>query len=110
MSEAINYATKTAEGGWRVTGTRVSLDSVIHWYWNGSSPEQIAADFPSLSLEQVHGAIAFYLHNKAEMDRYMAEQAVRWEQFRMESEAKNGPLLQRLRAARQAISTREETP
>jgi uncharacterized protein (DUF433 family) len=109
MSEVVTYATKTTAGGWRVTGTRVSLDSVIHAYWNGSSPEQIADDFPSLSLEQVYGAIAFYLRNKDEMDRYMAEQAVRWEQLRKESEAKNGPLRQRLRAARRAPTTREET-
>jgi uncharacterized protein (DUF433 family) len=110
MSETFSYATKTAEGGWRVTGTRVSLDSVIHAYWNGSSPEQIASDYPTLSLEQVRGAIAFYLQNKEEMDRYMAEQAARWEQFRKESEEKNASLLQRLRAARQAATTREETP
>ena len=35
MSEAVSYATKTAEGGWRVTGTRVSLDSVVRAYWDG---------------------------------------------------------------------------
>jgi uncharacterized protein (DUF433 family) len=110
MSESFSYATKTAAGGWRVTGTRVSLDSVVHAYWNGSSPEQIAQDFPSLSLEQVYGAIAFYLHNKAEIDAYLVEQNARWEQLRKESEEKNGPLRQRLRAARQAAATREEAP
>jgi len=98
MSEAVSYATKTAEGGWRVTGTRVSLDSVVRAYWDGSSPEEIAEDYPSLSLEQVHGALAFYLHNRAEIDRYLAEQDAHWEQFRKESEAAHGSLLQRLRA------------
>jgi uncharacterized protein (DUF433 family) len=110
MSEEFSYATKTAEGGWRVTGTRVSLDSVVHAYWNGSSPEQIAQDYPSLSLDQVRGAIAFYLRNRAEIDRYLKEQEARWEQLRKESEEKNASLLQRLRAARQAPATSEEAP
>jgi uncharacterized protein (DUF433 family) len=107
MSDTVSYAFQTPEGGWRITGTRVSLDSVVHAFWNGSSPEQVADDFPSLSLEQVYGALAFYLHNKAEIDRYMAEQAVRWEQFRKESEAAHGPLLQRIRAGKQAPTAQE---
>ena len=65
------YATRTPQGGWRITGTRVSLDSVVHAYWAGRMPEAIAADFPSLSLEQVHGAIAFYLRNRPEIDKHL---------------------------------------
>jgi len=94
-----DYVTRTAEGGWRVSGTRVSLDSIVHSYWEGRLPEAIAADFPSLSLEQVHGAIAFYLRNRAEIDAYLAEQDVRWRQFQQESASKHAPLLRRLRGA-----------
>jgi uncharacterized protein (DUF433 family) len=101
------YVIRTPQGGWRVAGTRVSLDSVVHAYWGGRLPEAIAADFPSLSLEQVHGAIAYYLRHRATIDQYLSEQNARWRQFQQESEARHGPLLKRIRqAADQTTSTR----
>jgi uncharacterized protein (DUF433 family) len=91
------YVARTPEGAWRVVGARVSLDSIVHAYWDGRSPEAIAADFPSLTLEQIHGAIAFYLRNRAEIDAYLSEQDARWRQFQEESASKHSPLLQRVR-------------
>jgi uncharacterized protein (DUF433 family) len=29
--------------------------------------------YPSLTLEQMHGALAFYLANRTDIDRYLAE-------------------------------------
>jgi len=92
------YAEKTPEGGWRVAGSRVSLDSIVHAYWEGRLPEAIAADFPSLSIEQVHGAIAFYLGHREEIDAYLQAQGTRWGALRMESETRHAALLKRLRA------------
>lgn len=97
------YAVYTPEGGWRVSGTRISLDSIVHAYWQGRLPEAIVADFPSLTLEQVHGAIAFYLHNRAEMDEYLARQNEQWLRLQKESADQHGALLRRLRKA--ALST-----
>jgi uncharacterized protein (DUF433 family) len=93
------YAAQTPDGSWRVSGTRVSLDSVVHAYWEGRQPEAIAADYPALSLEQIHGAIAFYLRNRLQIDAYLAEQDVRWHQFQRESSARHAPLLGRVRGA-----------
>jgi len=50
-------------GGYYLAGTRVSLDSVAYLYREGLSAEAIQDDVPSLSLEQIHEAIAFYLAN-----------------------------------------------
>ena len=98
MTEATpTYVTRTPAGGWRVTGTRVSLDSVVHAYWEGRQPEAIVADFPTLTLELVHGALAFYLRNRTEIDAYLTGQDARWQQFQQESAAKHGPLLRRVR-------------
>jgi uncharacterized protein (DUF433 family) len=59
-----------------VEGTRISLDSVVYAFRGGSSPESIVQSFPLLTLEQVYGAIAFYLANHAEIDVYLvAEEA-----------------------------------
>lgn len=96
---ATEYVTRTPQGGWRIAGTRVSLDSVVHSYWSGRLPEAIAVDFPSLTLEQIHGTIAFYLRHRAEIDHYLSEQDARWQQFQQESATRHGPLLQRIRLA-----------
>ncbi len=58
-----------------VEGTRISLDSVVYAFRSGLSPD-IVQSFPLLTLEQVYGAIAFYLANRAEIDTYLvAEEA-----------------------------------
>ena len=61
--------------------------------------EAIAIDFPSLTLEQIHGTIAFYLRHRAEIDHYLSEQDARWQQLQQESATRHGPLLQRIRLA-----------
>ena len=95
------YVHKTPEGGWRVADSRVSLDSVVCAYWGGKSPEAIAEEFPSLTAEQVYGAIAFYLHNKREIDEYLSGQDAKWKELAAESSGRHGPLLERLRNHRQ---------
>jgi uncharacterized protein (DUF433 family) len=56
------------DGDYWIADTRVSLDSVVHAYWEGYSPETIAQSFSALSLEQVYGAIAYYLHHREAVD------------------------------------------
>jgi uncharacterized protein (DUF433 family) len=59
------------EGRYLVTGTRVSLDSIVYGFLSGQSAESIAQAFPVLTLEQVYGAITFYLGHRDELDRYL---------------------------------------
>ena len=54
-----------------VAGTRVSLDSIVYAFLEGQSAEAIAQAFPVLTLEQVYGAIAYYLAHRDEVDRYV---------------------------------------
>ncbi len=56
------------DGTYYIAGSRVALESVIWEFLEGASPESIADDFPTLSLEQVYGAITFYLANRAGAD------------------------------------------
>ena len=60
-----------AEGVYRLPGTRVSLDSIVHAFWRGQTAESIAQSFPVLRLEEVYGALTFYLANKPEVDAYL---------------------------------------
>ena len=55
-------------GGYYAAGSRVSLDSIVYAFRGGESPETIQQNFPSLTLEQVYGAIAFYLGRQSEVD------------------------------------------
>ena len=61
-------------GGYYVSGTRISLDSVVYSFNQQNSPERILEQFPLLdTLGNVYGAIAFYLDHKAEIDTYLEE-------------------------------------
>ena len=75
------YVSKT-NGAYRLMGTRVSLDSVVYAWHNGLSPESIVDDFPVLTLEQVHGALAFYLAHQDEIDEYLRLSEAEYEVLR----------------------------
>lgn len=60
------------DGGYWVSGTRVSLDSIVYAFMQGQTAESIAQSFPVLSLEQTYGAIAFYLANRSAVDASLA--------------------------------------
>lgn len=85
----------------------MSLDSVVCAFLRGDSPESIRESFPSLSLEQVYGAITFYLANQQTVDAYLKEESVRFNQLRRRARRKNPLLHAKLdRARRSATSSR----
>lgn len=94
------YVYRTAEGGWRVAGTRVSLDSVVYLFLEGASAEEIVGQFPALTLEQAYGAITFYLRHRTEMDQYLSAEQQRWEALHQQQGRRVDPLLSRLREAK----------
>ena len=59
------------EENYFVRGSRVSLDSLVYGFLDGESPETIRDNFPTLTLAQVYGAIAFYLSHQVEIDAYL---------------------------------------
>ena len=69
-------------GVYRVAESRVSLDSVVYGFRQGESPETIAKNFPTLTLEQVYGAVAFYLSHQSEIDDYIRQGEVEYEEAR----------------------------
>src|SRR5437867_11718210 len=54
-----------------VAATRVSLDSIVYAFLSGQSAEAIAQAFPVLNLEQVYGAITYYLAHRDDVDQYL---------------------------------------
>ncbi|MPY88637.1 MAG: DUF433 domain-containing protein [Luteitalea sp.] len=55
-----------------LSGCRVPLACVVREFQDGQSPEAIRSAFPTLTLEQVYGAITFYLGHRAEVDEDLA--------------------------------------
>jgi uncharacterized protein (DUF433 family) len=49
------------------------LDSLGYLFREGVSVESMVKSYPSLTLEDVHGALAFYLANEKEIDAYLAD-------------------------------------
>ncbi len=81
--ELEEYLEFRGENEIRIRGTRVGLEIVLAEYLSGRTVEEIALNYPALSLEQIHASIAYYLHNRAAMDSYLA----RWRAFGMEARA-----------------------
>ena len=60
-----------------LAGSRVPLASVVREFQEGQSPEAIRSALPTLTLEQVYGAITFYLGHKEEVDREVVDREVK---------------------------------
>ena len=75
MDTNMEQYVRERDGGYYVAGSRISLDSVVHPFKNGASPESILRSFPLIgSLEKVYGAITFYLAHREDVDAYLREQ------------------------------------
>ena len=92
-------------GGYYLTGSRVSLESLIWLFREGASPETLVDEFPTLSLEQVYGAITFYLANRAEIESYLEVAEKQWEEVRSRQAPLPPALRERLARARRALTS-----
>lgn len=90
------------DAGFWVTGTRVSLDSLVYVFLRGESAEGIAESYPAVTIEQVCGAIAYYLANREEVDAYLCEGRKEFARLREESRRRNPGLYAKLLGARQS--------
>ena len=98
-----HYIEHRNEGYW-VAGSRVSLDSVIIAFLDGLSPETIAAEcFPTLTLEQVYGAITYYLAHRDEIDAYLQQADEEVDTLRQETHRADPDFTAKLAQARRRM-------
>lgn len=90
-----DFLTRDNAGFIHVTGHRIGLQHLVHYYNEGYSPEALVSEYSTLSLSVVHRIIAFYLDNSEDVDRYVAEQCEILNTMR--SDAVTGPSLSELR-------------
>jgi uncharacterized protein (DUF433 family) len=103
MNDAKSYVRVDEHGVFRVGQTRVMLDSVVIPFQGGQSAESIQQQYPSLNLEQVYGAIAYYLANRELVDRYLERQKQLWDEFRRKVDENPSPVVERLRKLRASM-------
>ncbi len=98
MNSLKSYVETDCEGALRVGSLGISLDSVVIAYQQGYSAETIQQLYPSLSLEEVYGAITYYLANRNEVDQYLRSQETLWKELRQHTAQNPSPVVERLRA------------
>jgi uncharacterized protein (DUF433 family) len=91
-------------GGYYVAGTRVSLDSVVYAFLKGKTPEGIQSSYSALSLEQIFGALAYYLANRPVIDEYLKRQEAGFDRMRAEDRARRPEFYARMEAAKRVLA------
>ena len=84
----------------------MTLDSVVYAYLRGESPEGVVRCFPALNLEQVNGAIAYYLAHRDEIDAYLVREKAEFNKMAAEARRKNPTLYEKLEKARDQVLSR----
>ena len=96
------YVEKRDEGFW-VAGKRISLDSIVYAFRRGQSPESIRRSFPLLALEEIYGAIAFYLAHQREIDEYLTREEAEFERMRHDSQTKDADWHRKMQKSREEL-------
>lgn len=76
------------DGTIRVANTRVSLDILVAAFRAGATAEEIAQDYPSLTLGDIYAVIAYYLRHEDEVGNYLQERGELAEAVRRQNEGR----------------------
>ena len=94
-----DFLTTDSYGYIHLTGHRIGMVDIVHFYRQGDNAEMLAARFPSVPLALHHKVIAHYPENQAEVDSYVLQHdAVVEQQRRSAASSGQGPSLDELRA------------
>ena len=87
----------------RVSGTRVTLDTLVSLYEQGLTAEEIQIELPVLSLPDIYAALAYYLTHREELRSYLDQRHDEAERLQTEVVARSEQSLlrDRLLARRQ---------
>jgi uncharacterized protein (DUF433 family) len=86
----------------RLRGTRIGIEAILSEYADGALPEEIAVNYPPVTLEQVHATITYYLANRSTMDVYLGRWVTRGDEALERQQQSKPPLLERLRQSRRS--------
>ena len=70
LADLIVKTPGTCGGQPRIAGTRIKVKHIAVWVQNmGRTPAQVVADYPHLTMAQVHAALAYYWSHREEVQR-----------------------------------------
>lgn len=75
----------------RVAGTRVTLDTVVAAFRNGTTAEEIAQQYPTVPLADLYSVIGYYLRHRSQVEGYLDQRRVQRDAVRHDMEAKHDP-------------------
>ena len=84
-------------GTLRVGTSRITLDALLQYWRLGMTPEEIARGLDTLTLADVHGALAYYLRHRGEIDDYLQMREHEAETLRQEIQSANSERLASLK-------------
>ena len=87
MTEVIPLRTDN-NGVIRVGNTRVTLDTIVAAFKEGATAEEIAYQYPTVSLADIYSVISYYLHQKKEVDTYLNRREKFAAEVRKQNEAR----------------------
>ncbi|HEV3261169.1 MAG TPA: DUF433 domain-containing protein [Gemmataceae bacterium] len=90
-------------GAIRVGQSRVTLDVLLQYWRLGMKPEEIARGLDTLTVADVHGALAYYYRHETEIDDYLRRREEEAEKLRQQIETANASRLAPLRARLEAV-------
>jgi uncharacterized protein (DUF433 family) len=93
------------DGVIRLAGTRVTLDSVAEAFAQGATAEEIAQQYPSLSLADVYSVLGHLLRNRTEVAEYLARRDQQRADVQKENERRFNPIGLRARLLARAQPT-----
>ncbi|MFM2305120.1 MAG: hypothetical protein RLZZ135_2533 [Cyanobacteriota bacterium] len=99
-------------GGIRIAPSRVTLDSILAAYHNGSTPEEIAIQFSVLRLEDIYSTIAYYLNHQQEINSYLEQRSQQAQKLRQQRTQRHNlvDLRQRLLTRQSQKESRQNAP
>ncbi len=80
-----------ADGVVRVGGTRVTLDTIVAAFREGATAEEIAQQYPSVSLADVYATIGYYLRQTEGVEAYLKQRRAQAHDVRRENERRFDP-------------------
>ncbi len=82
----------------RIVGHRIRVQDIVIWHEKlGMSPDEIVHNYPTITLADVHAALAYYWDHREEIERAIAEEDALVEELRR---VDAGPLQEKLKSRR----------
>lgn len=75
----------------KVGRTRVTLDTIVKAFIRGATAEEIAQQYPSVSLADIYATISYYLQNRKEVDTYLDKRKKQAQAIKRENEKRLDP-------------------